>query len=144
MSDQPPNTGPDRKTLLNLKAMLPSLFRGLADGSIGKRRKAAREALMVARPRRFCTICGKMWDRTFVKPDADTEIKPEQCAICEAKLKVGMIAFVCRDKFAFAESAGSLSDFRGQIVHVKPHVMEQIEAHFAGSVKTKEKSDDPT
>ena len=133
MKDEP-QPGPQRNTLLNLKAMLPSLFRGLKDGSIGKR---VQKAQLIRQPRKFCVICGKAWDHVFVKLGEETDTKTEHCGKCAARLQAGETAFVCQDHFVFAIMPDRFSDMRGEVVPVSLHVMDQLQAQYKVEVQTK-------
>lgn len=132
-----PKPGPQRDTLLNLKAMLPSLFRGLKDGSIGKR---VQQAKLIRQPRKFCTVCGKAWDHTFVKLGEETTTKPENCSKCDARLKDGETALVCvgHDVY-FSRMPERFSDMWGEVITVAPHVMEMIKREYKTQMEKKSK-----
>jgi hypothetical protein len=133
ISDRPESPGPSRDTLLNLKAMLPSMIKGLAKKKIvGKG-----VPCQIKRPRKVCTVCGLLYDHTMAKPTDDLEIKPAPCHSCQEALDAGQIALVCGDEYAFATDP-KLADWKGTIVRISPYVMEAVKKEFAaGTVKRK-------
>jgi hypothetical protein len=69
---------------------------------------------------------------------AEFAVQGDFCADCDKLLKGGMIALVWSDQYAFAESKGSLADFKGAIVHVSEEVFREVKRQFGDKVKTKE------
>jgi len=126
MDDQPPNLGPSRETLLNLKAMMPSFIKGMAKKKVlGKGIVSA-----VRRPRKVCPVCGLLFDHAMIKPTEDVKIETQPCKTCDTALKDGYCALVCGDKYALLKSA-ELEDWAGKIKQVSPHVIESLEKQYA-------------
>lgn len=118
-----PNTGPSRDTLRALKAFLPSLKKGIKDGSLTGKGK-------VSKPRKMCKVCGKLWDFMRVPTGSNTLVAGDFCAKCDSMLKEGLLALVYADKFAFIVPPPELEDLRGTIVHVSLEVFRDIERKF--------------
>jgi len=124
MSETPPNTGPSHETLKALAGMLPSLKKGLMDGSIRGKGK-------VSRPTAMCKVCGKLWD--FVRSTVDSQppmVRGENCDACTARLKAGMVAICNGSKYAFVESKGALADERGNVIQVSDATWRALEKQF--------------
>lgn len=132
MSDQP-NNGPSSATLRFLRGFLPSLKKGLRDGTLRGKGKPG----MVRKPRKMCKVCGLLWDYISMRADAQSKVMGEFCLECDARLKEGMIALTWADKYAFVTSSAALNDYRGSIVHVSDHVWKAIEVNYKEQIKTK-------
>lgn len=125
MSETPPNTGPSHQTLRLLRDFLPSLKKGIKNGAILGKGK-------VSKPRKMCKVCGKLWDHIRVTAGTEVKVVGDFCGRCDGSLKDGMIALVHADKYAFVRSNGLLDDFKGTILHVSAHVMDNVERHING------------
>jgi hypothetical protein len=136
MTDNAQNIGggPSKDTLRLLKDFLPSLKKGLKDGTLRGKGKPG----MIRRPRKLCRVCGQLWDYINMPAGSNSKVTGELCVVCEPKLKSGMIAITYSDKFAFVESSsGDLADFKGTILHVSEPVWAEIEKQFKEKVNTK-------
>jgi len=134
MSDKP-NTGPNLDTLRVVRQMFNTLrdVPQQSGGVVGRGK--------VMRPRKVCNVCGKLWDTVFLASTEETTISTALCDACEPKLKEGLTAFICGTRYAFVNCPEALADMRGQVVSVKPHVMEQLEAEFEKHKQKRPKND---
>lgn len=125
MSDAPQLPGPDRKTLLSLRAMLPSYIDGLAKRRIGGKGKPA----LVRKPRKVCKVCCVAFDHAMLRASDDTAIEGDLCERCKAHLDNGGFAIVAGGDYALLKSP-EFTDWAGQIHKVSPAVMEQVKTRF--------------
>jgi len=126
MISDAPNSGPSAETLRALAGMLPQL----------KRARRGKGKVRVAR--KFCKICGKLWDFINMPVGTKNMMVAEYCLECDTKLKEGLIAFVQADNYVFARSGGKLDDMKGTVMHVSEHVMAELKRVYRAQVKTKE------
>lgn len=130
MSDQPP--GPSRDTLKNLAGMLPSFTMAMK----GKKITGKGAPLKILRPRKVCPVCGDLYDKVMLPPNADLALEPKNCERCQGLLDEKWTAFTCGENYAFARSPGLVS-MAGQMVQISPSVFEQLAKEF--DVHTKQK-----
>jgi hypothetical protein len=116
MSETPPNTGPSRKTLENLLGTMATYMDAKDKGA----RIAKGKVHQVLRPRKFCKVCGALWDRKFVDPDVDTEMEGDICKKCDGMLKEGYVAVVCAKEptAIWMRGVDELKPYSGSIMHV--------------------------
>ena len=116
MSNESQNSGPSRKTLEGLLGTMQTYMQAKDKGV----RMAKGKVQQVLRPRKFCKVCGALWDRKFVDPADDTEMESAICAKCDGMLKEGYVAVVCAQEptAIWMRGVDEIENWAGSIMHV--------------------------
>lgn len=129
MSDNQPSPGPSRQTLAGLLGSMKTYMKA-KDAGI---RIAKGKVKQVLRPRKFCKLCGRTWDRVFIDPsDSDNEMTAEICENCGKMLQDGFVAVVSskEPQPIWMRASGDLSEYAGSVMHVSHEVYAAALARF--------------